>query len=282
MKVLILGISGMLGNALYSFLKNDKFIDVFGFSREIPLVFKNQKNIYQFESLDKIDFELINKIKPDYIINSIGVIKQRKVDLYEQVYVNSLFPHILEKFTSEINSRLIHISTDCVFSGSKGPYSEEDLADADDYYGRSKYLGEPLSSNSICIRTSIIGHELSSQKSLLGWFLAQKDNATINGYNNAIFSGVTTLELSKFIKYLIMGNLKQSGLYHFAGHRISKFFLLNKIKKIYKKNINIIQDESFVIDRSLITIKQDFVNYKIQSWDEQLAEMSDFYEYKES
>lgn len=279
MKVLVLGISGMLGNALYSFLKNDKFIDVYGFSREIPHVFKNQKNIYQFESLDKIDFGLINKIKPDYIINSIGVIKQRKVNLYEQVYVNSLFPHLLEKYTKDANSKLIHISTDCVFSGLRGSYSEEDLADADDYYGRSKYLGEPLGRHSLCLRTSIIGHELSSSNSLLGWFLAQKNKSTINGYNNAFFSGVTTVELSKFIKYLIIGNIKLSGLYHFAGHKISKFFLLNKINKIYKKNIIIIQDESLVIDRSLISIKEDISNYKIESWDEQLAELSDFYEY---
>jgi dTDP-4-dehydrorhamnose reductase len=165
------------------------------------------------------------------------------------VPINTLLPHRLAALCSVSGARLVHISTDCVFSGSKGGYLESDFPDAYDLYGRSKLLGEVDYPNAITLRTSIIGHEISGSRSLVGWFLAQEGR--VKGFTRAKFSGLPTVELARVVRDFVLPRPELHGLYHVAAEPIDKFKLLMLIAQVYGKKIEIIPDNDFAIDRSL-------------------------------
>tara|TARA_B100001564_G_C20631007_1_gene667163 strand:- start:659 stop:1543 length:885 start_codon:yes stop_codon:yes gene_type:complete len=283
LKILILGISGMLGHKAFELLSlNDKY-ETFGTLRndnDISIYFsesKNRRNI--ISGIDALNpnsvLELLDDLNPDLIINCIGIIKQLKESKNPllSIEINSLFPHRLASHVEGSKTRLIHISTDCVFSGEKGNYTETDNSDAKDLYGKTKFLGELLSyKNSITIRTSIIGPELKGKLSLLEWFLAQKE--TINGYTKAIYSGFPTIELINIIENYIIPNPQFYGLYNASSLPISKYDLLKIISKVYKKEININPFNEFRTDKSLNCNKfiKDF-KFEQKPWPQMILEM---------
>jgi dTDP-4-dehydrorhamnose reductase len=190
--------------------------------------------------------------------------------------INAILPHRLAEVCSVTNSRLIHLSTDCVFSGREGMYSEIDIPDASDLYGLSKRLGEVTRDNAITLRTSIIGHELRGQRSLLDWFLAQE--GTVSGFSRAIFSGLPTIEIAKVIEKYIVPNSTLTGLYHVSADPIDKYSLLNLVAKIYDKKIIIKEDSSLKVDRSLdSTLFRKATGYTPPCWVDLISEMFHFH-----
>ncbi len=283
--ILILGVTGMLGHLLFKESLKSDHLDVYGTVRSTtkPKQFFTEDELQAiYTGIDAFNLksikELLNVINPDIVINCIGVIKQlpEAEDSLNTIAINALFPHQLEQLTEVISARIIHISTDCVFNGKKGNYSEQDISNAEDLYGRTKYLGELYRSNSLTLRTSIIGHELHSHISLIDWFLGQSN--TINGYTKAIYSGVTTLELSNIILQYIIQNRELKGLYHISSNPISKYDLLKIVTEIYDKNIQIKPYKDFMIDRSLDSRKFKQVSgYIAPSWNIMIKSMYDHF-----
>ena len=234
MRIIILGSNGLLGNTIIRYFFENFNYETYGFCRDsskLGFLNKNDfkrikivKDIFNTEDLKK----KIEKIKPDVIINSIGItnkIKNQNSNFIQKIiHVNSLFPHQLQQLCLQLDIRLIHLSSDCVFSGDKGFYSEQDNPDPIDIYGKSKLLGELDYENTITIRKSVIGHEISSKNGLLEWFLKQEGE--VKGYKKAIFSGITVLELAKIIDMHIIPNQNLRGVYHVSGQSISKYNLL--------------------------------------------------------
>ena len=274
MKILILGSSGILGKTLQLYLSK-KNIDFLTISRE-----KNNnrnitlKNISNFKNLE----ELIFKIGPTHIINCIGVTKFNNTYKNKKITVslNTKMPIYLAEFCKLNKIYLLHISTDCVFSGEKGNYSDNSYKDSKDLYGLSKNIGEVKNKFTGTIRTSFIGPELNTKKSLLSWFLNEKK--FVRGYSKAFFSGLTSLELCKIIyNYFIKKNILQNKIINIGSRRISKFTLLTKIRKIFKKKINIVRYQNFTIDRSLDSKKfRKLTGYKVVGWDKMLLELKRF------
>ena len=274
MKILILGSTGVLGKTLQLYLEN-KNIDFLTLSRDKS----NNRNINfkNFSNLKKLKQNIL-KIKPTNIINCIGVTKFNNTYKNKKLttYLNTKMPIYLSKFCNLNKIYLLHISTDCVFSGRKGNYSDNSVKDAMDLYGLSKNKGEVKNKYTSTIRTSFIGPELNTNKSLLSWFLNEKK--LVRGYSKAFFSGLTSLELCKIIEnYFIRKNILQNQIINIGSRRISKFTLLSKIRKIFKKKIDIIRYENFIIDRSLNSKKfRKLSNYKMVKWDKMLLELKDF------
>ncbi len=217
----------------------------------------------------------IEAFRPQAVINAVGVVKQRSDanDRRLSVEINALLPHRLAELCATIGARLIHVSTDCVFSGRRGMYSEDDPCDAEDVYGRSKWLGELDSAPAITLRTSIIGRELSRKTGLLEWFLAQQQ--PIRGYRRAIFSGFTTIELTRIIERMLHVPDAQCGLYQVSSDPISKYDLLNLIALAFGKTIRIEPDDDFVCDRSLDSTRfRRLFGYQPPSWPQMVAEMA--------
>jgi dTDP-4-dehydrorhamnose reductase len=281
-KILVLGASGMLGSMVFSFLNSNLNFDVRGTVRSnnaLPNVKSNEKVFINVNAEDVESIELlIKEFRPEYIVNCIGLIKQDKAsnDPMRAITINSLLPHHLAKICKTYSLTLIHISTDCVFSGKAGNYVESDTPDPLDLYGVTKLLGEISGElNVITFRTSLIGPELSGSKSLLSWFLSS--TGTVKGYTNAIFSGLTTLEMAKIITMVIEKNLKLSGLYHLASKPISKYDLLLLVRNIYKKDAEIEKDDSYKIDRSLDSSKfKRVTNYSAPEWKVLISDMKNF------
>ena len=280
MKILIFGGTGMLGHQLW--LNLQKQHDVWVTIRGQKDIFPNIPEFPQEKirrNVDALYFEQISRamasIQPDLVINCVGLIKQYghlAEDPIFSISLNSMFPHKLSLQCRVANIKLIHISTDCVFSGTKGNYTEEDHADADDIYGRTKYLGEVKYPHCITLRTSIIGRELTSKLGLIEWFLSQ--NGEVNGFTNAIFSGVTTHELAKIIMNHIIPNDNLSGLYHISSAPISKYDLITKVKEVYGKDIKINPYAGYTIDRSLDSTKfRNETGYMPPSWEQMIDEM---------
>ena len=247
----------MLGSALFRAFCRDYEFQTFGTIREA-----NAKQYFAPELHDALipnvhlDGEsglllAFAVAKPDVVINCIGIIKQlpNANDHLESLAINATLPHRLAKYCDATGARLVHFSTDCVFSGRRGLYEEVDFPDAYDLYGRSKFLGEVAYENSITLRTSIIGHELGRSNSLVDWFLSQSGN--VKGFTKAIFSGLPTIEVARIVKEHVIPNSKLSGLYHLSADPINKYDLLNLVAGTYGKGINIIADDNLVIDRSL-------------------------------
>jgi dTDP-4-dehydrorhamnose reductase len=286
MNILIFGATGMLGHAVFRVLSNDKRLTVFGTIRS-----ESSKSLFPNALADNlipnIDIESDDCLKkafeisqPDVVINCIGIIKQLSdaKDVLKTVPINTLLPHRLAALSKEFGSRLILVSTDCVFSGSKGNYLETDFPDCNDLYGRSKLLGEIADNeNVLTIRTSIIGHELRGGHSLVNWFLSQNNSA--QGYTQAIFSGLPTNELAKIILDCITNWPSLHGLYHVSANPINKYDLLDLIAKVYKKDIHISKNDVVKIDRSLNHEKfSKATSYKAQDWNTLIASMKVFNE----
>ena len=257
MKILVFGSTGMLGHTLIKYLQSQKSINVEFTARNekkqniCKLIFGKEANFLVDAFNPESALNAINEYKPDICINCLGLIKQKdeSKNYLKSINVNSLFPHYLSDYCSKIGARLIHISTDCVYSGMKGNYSENDIPDPLDFYGRSKLLGEVPSNNAITIRTSIIGPEINTSKGLYEWF--RSCNEIIYGYSNAWFSGFPTVELSRIIfEYIIKKNIKND-IYNISSKPINKLNLLMLINDIYCFNKKIIEDKSFKIDRTL-------------------------------
>lgn len=257
MRVLVLGASGMIGSTMLRVLSEKKDLQVFGSIRDGGLrrLFSEQLSKYLIEDIDveRPDslVEILDKVQPEVVVNCIGLTKHKSKaeDLLVSIPVNTLMPHRLAGLCKLIGARLIHISTDCVFSGEKGNYSENDFADARDIYGKSKALGEVYYPHTITLRTSTIGHELQSQYGLLDWFLSQE--GVCNGYSHAVFSGLPTVVFARVVRDIVIPLNMLSGLYHVAAKPINKFDLLKLIADVYGKNIDIKPDGNFSIDRSL-------------------------------
>ena len=280
MRILILGGSGMLGHTALQFLRND--LDVYTTIRsdfdevaQFDIFEKNKTicgiNVENFGILEKT----VTKVNPDVILNCIGIVKQIREadDSIKSIEINSLFPHKLAAMCNTNNYRLIHLSTDCVFSGEKGNYTEEDKTDPVDLYGRTKLLGEVTTGNVLTIRTSMIGQELNTNHGLLEWFLSQQEREA-KGYTNAVFSGFTTKALSIILKEIISKHSDLKGLYHVSSEPISKFNLLMLIKKKMGLDIEITPDEDFYCDRSLDSSKfrKEF-SYTPPSWEKMIDEL---------
>lgn len=283
MKVLIVGITGMLGNTLFRYFSELRETEVFGTVR-------NERSKSHFgpthrdviiSGVDADHFDSVTsafaQAKPDLVINAAGLIKQfhSSKDPLKALPLNALFPHRLARLCAVAGARLVHISTDCVFTGATGNYTEIDTPDATDLYGRSKLLGEVDYPHAITLRTSIIGHELTSTNGLIGWFLSQE--GVIRGYTRAIFSGFPTVELARIIERYVMPTTDLHGLYHVASSPISKYDLLQLTAAAYNKAIEIMPDDTLVIDRSLNADRfNKATGYQPPTWPELVRTMKDF------
>jgi dTDP-4-dehydrorhamnose reductase len=288
-KVIILGVSGMIGHKVFEVLSKYKNFDVYGTVTKKDK-FLNFKNIYENVWADRIETveRIIQKIKPEVVINCIGITKQSDQikNIAKSVIINALFPHQLADVCKQKNTRLITFTTDCVFDGQKGNYNDIDLPTCHDVYGMTKYLGEVRDyENVLTLRTSLVGHELNSKLGLLDWFLSQE--GVVKGYKKAIFSGFTTLEFSKLLAEKIVPNDKLRGFYQISVEPISKYDLLKIVARVYKKNIKIVDDETVKIDRSLSSdILRKKIGYQPPKWEDLVVEMyndflgSNFYKVK--
>ena len=256
--ILVLGVSGMLGNSVYRLFAASEGFRVTGAARSVALLshLPRTPTAKIVDGIDICDFDrlvrLFREERPDVVVNCVGVIKQlaAATDALRSISINALFPHRLAELTGALGARLVHVSTDCVFSGRRGAYQEGDFPDCEDLYGRTKLLGEVDYPHATTLRTSIIGHELGSAVSLLDWFLGQP-GPSVTGYRNAIFSGLPAVELGRVIRDQIVPRPDLRGLWHVASDPISKYDLLGLIADVYKKTIEIIPDDAVAIDRSL-------------------------------
>lgn len=272
MKILVLGVTGMLGSAVFKLLSNK--YDVWGTLRSSngKAFFSGELQQKMISGIDLLNQdELVNvltEVKPDIVINCVGLIKQlsNAKDPLVALPINAMFPHRLARLCGLTDTRVVHISTDCVFSGDGKMYVESDVSDAHDLYGKSKFIGE-LSEYAHCItlRTSIVGHELNSKASLVDWFLAQDEQ--IKGFTKAIFSGLPTAELAKIIRDYVIPNKNLSGLYHVSAEPIDKCSLLQLIAEVYEKDIEIVADDTLAINRSLDSTRfRRATGYQPPSW----------------
>tara|TARA_Y100001949_G_C15953652_1_gene315968 strand:+ start:18 stop:887 length:870 start_codon:yes stop_codon:yes gene_type:complete len=284
MKILILGASGEIGHAACKILSKNH--DISGLMRN-----NNKLNSVKFfekvlaephchfiKDFNDFDFvkSKIKKINPDILINCLGVVKHRKEckeGIVETAYINSTFPHLLAETCIDSNIKFIHLSTDCVFSGEKGNYKESDTPDPTDYYGKSKMLGEVDVLHALTLRTSFIGPALFHKTGLFEWVKQQK-NKIINGYTNAIYSGLTTVAFSNILNEIIQNHHNLDGLFNVSSEPISKFDLIHLLNKKFQLNININPDSTFVCDRSLdSTAFRKKTNISIPSWEKMIDEL---------
>ncbi|NJD24022.1 MAG: SDR family oxidoreductase [Betaproteobacteria bacterium] len=283
MKVLVLGASGMLGNATFRLFRESDGYEVIGtvrherskqyFAASHQLALVSGVDVENIDSLTRV----IGDTKPDLVINCIGLVKQlaEADDPLAAIPINSLLPHRIARLCAVADARFVHMSTDCVFSGAKGMYSESDQSDAKDLYGRSKFLGEVDYPNAITLRTSIIGHELEGARSLVGWFLSQ--SGSVRGFKRAVFSGMPTVEIARLIRDHVIPNPHLHGLYHVSADPINKYDLLGLVADAYGKQIKIESDESFAIDRSLDSSRfRSLTGFQPKSWAELVRSMRDF------
>lgn len=283
MRILVLGASGMLGNAMVRVLSEKTDWQVHGTVRS-----DNSKRLFRTDITERllsgVDVEhhdalikLFAQLRPDVVVNCIGLVKQLADadDPLLAIPINSLLPHRLARLCDLAGARLVHMSTDCVFSGRKGGYRESDPSDAEDLYGKSKFLGEVDYPHAITLRTSIIGHELQGAHSLIGWFLSQEQQC--KGFVKAIYSGLPTVVLARLVRDVIIPQTGLSGLYHVASKPISKYDLLCLVAKTYGKSIEIIPDSSLVIDRSLNADRfRKATGYVAPDWPELIKAMHSY------
>jgi dTDP-4-dehydrorhamnose reductase len=275
MKVLVFGASGMIGSAMFRVLSAKKGWQVWGTLRSA-----DRKRFFSGKQQDKllsgVDVEnhdalvrVFARVKPDVVVNCIGLTKHHKEaeDPLLALSLNAHLPHHMADLCDVGGGRLIHVSTDCVFSGTKGNYAEGDATDAGDVYGKSKHLGEVDYPHAITLRTSTIGHELQSAYGLLEWFLAQQGRC--KGFSRAIFSGLPNNEFARVVRDVVIPRPDLHGLYHVGAAPIGKYELLQLIAKIYGKRIDIVRDDDFSIDRSLNSARfNQATGYKPVAWSE--------------
>lgn len=279
MRILVLGGDGMLGHQLLKHLQPRHDVKVtlrqdigaytsFGLFRR-----DNAYDAVDIRSLDRL-VEVMADFRPEAVINAVGIVKQRP-DAKESIpslEINALLPHRLAVLCKGIGARLIHLSTDCIFSGKKGSYLESDPSDAEDLYGKTKYLGEVHEANCLTLRTSIIGRELSRHTSLLDWFLAQR--GTVKGFTRAIYTGFTTLEMGRIIEKMLLEYPDASGVYQVSSDPINKYELLLLVREKLGHDVDIVPDDVFCCDRSLDSsrFRSDF-NYTPPTWSAMIEEL---------
>ncbi len=279
MRILILGGDGMLGHQLLKHLK---------IRHEVKVTLRQDLSLYSsfglfnmensYDSTDIRFFERLMEVladfRPEAVINAVGIVKQRPTakESIPSLEINSLLPHRLAVQCKAMGARLIHLSTDCIFSGRKGNYQESDPSDAEDLYGKTKYLGELHESHCLTLRTSIIGRELSRHTSLFDWFLAQ--HSTVKGFTKAIYTGFTTIEMARIIERMLLEFPEAHGVYQVSSDPINKYELLLLIKEKLGLDIEIIPDDVFCCDRSLDSsrFRSDF-NYTPPSWPAMIEEL---------
>jgi dTDP-4-dehydrorhamnose reductase len=279
-RVTVLGAEGMLGHKLVQSLRHSH--DVAGTIRASrpdaaleraiggTKIYPNV-DAWQLESV----VEAINNWRPSVVINCIGIIKQIEAasDPVESIAINALFPNQLARLTQAQKVKLIHFSTDCVFSGKHGNYTEDDCPDPPDLYGRTKLLGEVSSPDSLTLRTSIIGQELRGHHGLIDWFLGQRGGHA-KGFANARFSGLTTLDFAELVGYIIRAQPDLHGLWHVSSDSISKFDLLRIVNRIYGLEIELGRDETLVCDRSLNSARfRKRTGWQPPSWEDMITRM---------
>lgn len=284
MRVLILGGEGMLGHKVFQVLSERfetfvTFRNPNGLWKTYP-IYENVDSFYTKGGVDVMNFETVisalTQVKPDVVINCIGIIKQIKEakDPIISLTLNSLFPHRLAELCAETGTRMFHMSTDCVFSGSKGNYTEDDIPDAEDLYGRTKLLGEVNREGCLTIRTSIFGRDFAKQSALLEWFLSNR-GGTIKGYKNAIYTGFPTQILARIMGDMITDYPELSGMYQVSSDPISKYDLLLKIKKAMNLDIEIEPEEQFYCDLSLDSSRfRNETGYSFPDWDAMISELA--------
>jgi dTDP-4-dehydrorhamnose reductase len=278
-RLLILGGNGMLGHRLLRHL---------GPKHQVKVTLRENLEAYSHLGLfndsnafSRVDvrntpdlLSVFADYSPDVVVNAVGLVKQRPIakESIPSLEINALLPHRLSVLCSMTGARLIHFSTDCVFSGERGHYHERDSSDAIDLYGKSKFLGEVHGDGCLTLRTSIIGRELSRKTGLLEWILAQK--GSVEGFKKAIYTGLSTLEVSRVIETVIVDHPETSGLFHLSSEPIDKFRLLVMIRDRFGLDVEIIPDESFVCDRSLDSTRfREAHSYKPPSWDAMVDEL---------
>lgn len=284
MRVLVFGANGMLGHRLISVLSAQ--VETYAALRRGSTAFAHLRIFDPARTIEGVsaqDFDSVLRalriVRPDVVVNCIGIVKQQEAakDALTSITVNALFPHRLAEACGASGTRMIYISTDCVFSGRKGCYTESDVPDAEDLYGRTKLLGELTDEkrqpHCLTLRTSIIGHELEGAQGLLEWFLSQRGKS-VRGYTHAIFSGLTTNELAALLLHLIVHQPVLNGLYHVSAEAVDKYNLLALIKEVYGLDITIEPFEDVHIDRSLDSTRfRRATGYTPPSWPEMIRNM---------
>jgi dTDP-4-dehydrorhamnose reductase len=271
MRILVLGGDGMLGHELYRELRDhhETRVTQRRASAE-PHVFSG----VEVRGSNLIE-EVIAQFRPGAVVNCIGIVKQRpeSEEAIASIEVNALLPHRLAIACRAAGARLVQLSTDCVFSGAKGGYREEDIPDPVDVYGRSKLLGEVTGEGALTLRTSMIGLGLYRKTSLVDWFVAQKGR--VQGYRKAVFSGLTTREISRVIRMVLESHPQAWGLYHLSAEPIDKYALLVKLRERLGKSIEIVPVDEPRIDRSLDSTRfRRVFAYRPPAWDAMLEELS--------
>ncbi|MFI9640573.1 dTDP-4-dehydrorhamnose reductase family protein [Micromonospora sp. NPDC051925] len=282
-RVLVVGVTGMLGHAVLRELGDDPDLDVHGLARNIddraewfpPHLLARIVPAVDVTRFGRVR-QLVDELRPDVVVNCVGVIKQRPdvQDAVPTVTLNALFPHLLADACAQLGSRLVHVSTDCVFSGRRGGYLEDDLPDPPDLYGRSKLLGEATGVSALTLRTSIVGHELTTNRSLVDWFLSQRGQ--VRGFTRAIYSGVTTVEFARLLRTVILPREELCGLYHVAAAPISKYDLLRLVAEVYGWSGDLVPDDEFTCDRSMrADALARATGYRPPSWPDMIGAMHD-------
>lgn len=280
MRVLVLGASGMIGHAMFRVLHQVNTWEVWGTLRSdldrqyFPPALAESLVVGGDVDRPEVIPRILAGVRPSVVINCVGLTKhhQQSEDPQLALPVNALLPHRLADLCAANCARLIHVSTDCVFAGSRGDYRESDPPDAMDVYGKSKHLGEVDYPHAVTLRTSTIGHELHSAFGLLEWFLEQEQEC--KGYTRAIFSGLTNMEFARVVRDFVIPNTTLRGLYHVGGMAINKFDLLMLIADTYSKSIRITREDTFVMDRSLNTQRfGEATGYMPPSWPEMIRDM---------
>jgi dTDP-4-dehydrorhamnose reductase len=271
MKILVLGVSGMAGHTIALYFQ-ERGHDVVGFSTTPFNYCKNIiGNVFEFEGLRKI---LVEE-KFDAVINCIGILNQTAEENRSMaIYLNSYLPHSIADLLKESTTKLIHMSTDCVFAGNTGPYKEHSFRDGKTFYDRTKALGEVDDNFNLTFRNSIIGPDLKENGiGLFNWFM--KQNGEIKGYKKAIWTGVTTLTLAKAMEAALEVNL--TGIYNLVNNKsIPKYDLIQLFNKYFKNNeISILEEDNFSLDKTLVNTRTDF-SFNIPSYEEMISEMREW------
>jgi dTDP-4-dehydrorhamnose reductase len=275
-KILVLGASGMAGHMIYHYFSSLRRFELHNACFRTKIAENSiLLNVYDTDAIKAI----LQKINPDYVINCVGIlIKGSKESFENAIYINAYYPHLLAQLVHEHTSqgRLIHISTDCVFSGTKGYYLDTDIKDALDIYGMTKNLGEIIDERNLTIRTSIIGPELKERgEGLFNWIFIQQAQGHINGYEKALWSGVTTLELAKAMEQLIVYRI--NGLYQLSnGMKISKYALIQNIVQQFNLKIVLQKVEGIPIDKSIQPSSREGFSYVVPSYNAMIKELYDF------
>lgn len=287
MRILILGASGMLGHQLWRYFSATA-MDTFGVVRGVRSAY-GHGGLFTgnkiFDQIDARDFSglqaVLEQVNADVILNCIGVTKRRVQGgaVEDSIRLNALLPHELALWGGRQGTRIVNFSTDCVFDGQNGIYSENDPTSAQDLYGRTKALGEITGKNVLTIRSSFIGPEMQAGTELFEWFIAQQ--GTVKGFTHAIYSGLTTFELARVIEKLIVAHPECQGLYHISSDPISKYDLLQMVRQQMDLPVNLVPDGNFKCDRSLDShrFRKQF-NYTPPSWEEMVVELTAFMQRK--